>query len=58
MPRTTIYSLALIALLIVVFLFNRGDVDVNLVFTEISMMKSMAFLLFTGMGVLIGVMLK
>ena len=58
MPRKSIYALILIAVLVVVFLFNRGHVDVNLVVEEFSMMKSLAFLLFTSLGVLIGVLLK
>ena len=58
MPRNTMYALVLIAVLVVVFLFNRGRADVNLVVTEFSMMKSLAFLMFTALGVLIGVLLK
>jgi uncharacterized integral membrane protein len=58
MPRNSIYALILIAALVVIFLFNRGRVDVNLVAAQFSMMKSLAFLLFTGLGVLIGVLLK
>lgn len=58
MARKTLSALILIACVVVVLLFNRGDVDVNLVITEVGMMTSLAFLLFTGIGVLIGVLLK
>lgn len=58
MPRNSIYALILIAVLVVVFLFNRGHVDVDLVVKNFTMMKSLAFLMFTALGVLIGVLLK
>ena len=58
MTKNTVYALILIAGLVVVFVLNRGRVDVDLVVMEFSMMKSLVFLFFTGLGVLIGVLLK
>ena len=58
MSKNTIYALLLIALLVIVFVMNRGRVDVNFIVVKISMLKSMAFLAFTALGVSIGVLLK
>lgn len=58
MPRNTIIALVLIVLVVLVLLFNKGTVDVNLLATQVKMMRSLAFLLFTGLGVLIGMLLK
>ena len=58
MSKNTIYALLLIALLVIIFVLNRGRVDVNFIVVKFSMLKSMAFLAFTAMGVSIGVLLK
>jgi uncharacterized integral membrane protein len=58
MNRNTIYALVIIALLMVVFIFNKGSVDVNLVAVRFSALKSLVFLGFTAVGVLVGVLLK
>lgn len=58
MNRSTIYALVIIAVLMVVFIFNRGKVDVNLVLVQFSGLKSLVFMGFTAMGVLVGVLLK
>lgn len=58
MNKQTIYALILIALLMIVFIFNRGSVDVNLLVTHVSALKSLVLLGFTAVGVLIGILLK
>ena len=58
MSKNTIYALLLIALLSIVFVLNRGKVDVNFIVVQFSVLKSLVFLAFTAMGVLIGVLLK
>ena len=58
MSKNTIYALILIALLVIVFVLNRGKVDVNIIVVKFSVLKSLAFLAFTAMGVLVGVLLK
>ena len=58
MNKNTIYALILIALLVILFVLNRGRVDVNFIVVKFSVLKSLAFLAFTAMGVLIGVLLK
>ena len=58
MNKKIIYALVLIALTVVVLLLNRQGVDIKLFFTRLSMPASFAYLTFTGIGVIIGVLLK
>ena len=58
MSKNTIYALILIALLVIVFVLNRGKVDVHIIVVKFTVLKSLAFLAFTAMGVLVGVLLK
>jgi uncharacterized integral membrane protein len=58
MKKQSIYALILIALLMVVFIVNRGKTDVNLLVTQVSALKSLVFLGFTAVGVVIGILLK
>jgi len=53
-------ALIIIALAVLVLIFNRGSVTVNLPFIQgsISGMKSLVFLFFMGLGVAIGLLLK
>lgn len=52
------YALALMALTAIVLVLNRGKVDIELGFTSVELLKGIAFLLFTGLGVAIGLLLK
>ncbi|NCC50568.1 MAG: hypothetical protein EOM20_05060 [Spartobacteria bacterium] len=58
MNKRQVWALALIAVLVVVLVMNRGSVNVDLIVTDISALKSLAFLGFTGVGVAIGMLLK
>lgn len=58
MNKKVLYALLIIALLVIVLIFNRGRVDINLLVGDVSPLKSMAFLTFTGIGVAIGFLLK
>lgn len=58
MSKKLLYALIVIGLSVVVLIFNKGDVDINLVFWKISALKSLGFLGFISVGVLIGVLLK
>lgn len=58
MNRQTTLALVLIAVLAIVFIFNRGTVSVNLLLVEFSTLKALVFLGFTAMGTLIGLLLK
>ena len=51
-------ALALIGLTVVVLLFNRGSTSVNLIVGSVDGIKSLVFLGFTAVGVVIGVLLK
>lgn len=58
MNKKIIYALVLIALTVLVLLINRQGADIKLFFTTLSMPASFAYLTFTGIGVIIGVLLK
>ncbi len=58
MSRKLLFALVLLGLVVIVIVLNRGSVDVNLLVTQISALKSLAFLGFVAIGVAIGVLLK
>jgi uncharacterized integral membrane protein len=58
MNRNLVIALVLIALLVILFIFNRGQVEVDLLVTRFEAMKSVVFLCFVGCGVIIGILLK
>lgn len=58
MSKKLIWALVLIALSALVLIFNRQDVDVNLLFMKAEAMASIVFLAFIAVGVAIGVLLK
>ena len=58
MSKKLLSALVILALTIIVLIFNRGDVEINLLVGEVSPLKSIAFLAFLGVGVVVGVLLK
>jgi hypothetical protein len=59
MSRKLSFCLAIIALTVVVLLFNsRDNLSVNLVVGNIKLLKSLWLLIFTGIGVAVGILLK
>jgi hypothetical protein len=58
MTKKLLIALILIGLTVIILLFNRGSVGVDLIVTSVSGIKSLVFLAFTAMGVVIGVLLK
>ncbi|MFC1498097.1 hypothetical protein ACFLS1_06475 [Verrucomicrobiota bacterium] len=59
MNKRLLYALILIALSVIILIFNtRGRVDINLILGTIEPIRAIAFLIFIGIGVLIGVLLK
>ena len=58
MTRKLLIALILIGLTVVVIVMNRGSVDVNLIVTSVNGIKSLVFLAFAAIGVVIGVLLK
>jgi len=52
-------SLAIIAVTVVVLLFNsRDNMTVNLIAGDVKLLKSPWLLIFTGIGVAVGILLK
>ncbi len=58
MTRKLMWALIIIAVVVLVLIFNKGDVDVNLIVTRISALKALVFLSFVVVGVAIGILLK
>lgn len=58
MNKRLLYALAIIGITVVVLLFNDGKTTVDLILTEIKTLKSMIFLAFAAIGVIIGVLLR
>jgi len=58
MNKKLLYALILIVLAVIVLIFNRGRVRVDLLFTTVNALKSVVFLVFACIGVIIGVLLK
>ena len=58
MTKQVGWALLIIALVVLVLIFNKGTVSVNLLFTSISALKSLVFLSFLAIGVVIGILLK
>jgi len=52
------WALVLILAVVLLLLFNRDRVSVNLIFAELRMMGSLVYLGFAGAGVAIGLLLK
>lgn len=59
MTKQILYALILIGLVIIVLLFNSNDTTtVNLIFDKVRFMSSLVFLVFTAIGVVVGVLIK
>ncbi|MFH0953583.1 MAG: hypothetical protein V1873_04570 [Verrucomicrobiota bacterium] len=58
MNKKLLAALVLIGLTVIVLLMNRGSVEVNVLVTQVSGLKSLVFLFFAAIGVVIGVLLK
>lgn len=59
MNRKLSISLAVIALTVIVLLFNsRDNLSINLIAGDLKLLKSLWLLIFTGIGVTIGIHLK
>jgi len=58
MSKKLLWALVIMALSVIVLIFNRGSVSVDLLFAQVSALKSIVFLVFMGIGVAIGVLLK
>ena len=58
MAKNVLIALALIALSVLVMIFNTDSIHVNLVYTVIKPVASLVYLFFVVLGVIIGVLLK
>ena len=58
MNKRVLWALILIALTVIVLLFNRQEVSVDFLLFKVRQMAALVFLFFVGLGVAIGVLLK
>ncbi len=58
MNKRMIWALLIIVISILILLFNRQEIEVNFLITEIKAMASLILLFFIAVGVVIGVLLK
>ncbi len=58
MNKKQIYALIIIALTALVLIFNRGEAELDLIFTQVETVKALLFLIFTAIGVIIGLLLR
>ena len=58
MTNKVVIALVILAIVALLLIFNKGDVDINLIVTKVSPLKSLAFLIFTAVGVAVGLLLK
>jgi hypothetical protein len=58
MNKRVVWALVIIALAVIVLIFNRHSVNVNFIVREIKGMASLVYLFFIAVGVVIGVLLK
>lgn len=58
MSRKLIWALLLIALCVLVFIFTGGSTTVEIFDLSFKLKTSLALLLFTGVGITIGALLK
>lgn len=58
MNKNIVSALVLIVLVVLVLLMTKGSTSFRLLFFDVSAAKSLVFLGFTGVGTLIGLLLK
>lgn len=58
MSKNVLIALILIALSVLVMIFNTSSITIELVFTSVRTAASLAYLFFVVVGVVIGVLLK
>jgi hypothetical protein len=59
MSKRFVMGLSLVGLAVLILLLNsKGNVSIEFVLFELTMLKSVAFLVFIGVGVFIGALLR
>ncbi len=58
MSKRMLWALLLIGLTVLVLIFNTGRDTVNLVLFDVRSVKAVIYLAFTGVGVVIGVLMR
>jgi hypothetical protein len=58
MSKKIIWALIVLAVCIVIFIFNRRDLEVNLLVTTVKTTGGLVLFVFTGLGILVGLLLK
>lgn len=58
MNKGVLWAMLILVVAILILIFNKGSVSVNLLVCDISAMKSIVFLGFISIGVAIGLLIK
>jgi hypothetical protein len=58
MEKKKLTALVLMGLVVVVILLTSGSTNVNLLFNQVHMRASFAYLMFTAIGIVIGILFK
>lgn len=58
MNKGVLWAMLILVVAILILIFNKGSVSVNLLVCDISAMKSIVFLGFISVGVAIGLLIK
>lgn len=58
MNKRLMWALILICVTVIILLFNQDKAEINLLLTEIKTLKSLLFLAFTVIGVIIGFLVR
>ncbi len=58
MKKSILWAMLLLVIAVLILIFNRGSISVDLLVCEISTMKSIVFLGFIRVGVAIGLLIK
>jgi hypothetical protein len=58
MSKKVLFALVIMAVSVLVLIFNRGTVQIDLLLGTVRALKSIAFLAFIAVGVVIGILLK
>ena len=58
MNKGLLWAMLILVVAVLVLIFNKGSVSVNLLVCDVSALKSLVFLAFISVGVAIGVLIK
>jgi len=58
MGKNVVWALVILTVCIILFIFNKGTVSLDLLFMKIEVLKSLLLFVFMGLGVVVGLLLR